>query len=308
MQILPIVVGLVVIVLAALVIRSMLGGKGDYEIKVSDEIVVGETAEATLTGSKVDKESTEVEWTSKDSNVISVEGDGTTCTLTAESLGRATIVATVDGETAATRTVTVVETATGVTEIRVTQDSITVRSGETYTISATVVMEEGKSPAGIKWSSADSSVATVDDSGVVTARDVGKTIVKGVAGDKTVEVTVEVVENPNAVPHDSTQDAGQGPEEGAQTGATGGNTTGGTGGNASGGSTGSTTGGTTGGTTTGGTTGGNTTGGTGGNASGGTTGGTGDTTGGNTGDTTGGTTGGTTGETGGETGQTGTGE
>ena len=193
-QILPIVVGLVVIVLAALVIRSMLGGKGDYEIKVSDEIVVGETAEATLTGSKVDKESTEVEWTSKDSNVISVEGDGTTCTLTAESLGRATIVATVDGETAATRTVTVVETATGVTEIRVTQDSITVRSGETYTISATVVMEEGKSPAGIKWSSADSSVATVDDSGVVTARDVGKTIVKGVAGDKTVEVYQSVLD------------------------------------------------------------------------------------------------------------------
>ena len=39
-----------------------------------------------------------MEWTSKDSNVISVEGDGTTCTLTAESLGRATIVATVDGD------------------------------------------------------------------------------------------------------------------------------------------------------------------------------------------------------------------
>lgn len=51
MQFVPIILGLVVIILAALVIRSMLGGKGDYEISFSTEsIVVGETATATLTG------------------------------------------------------------------------------------------------------------------------------------------------------------------------------------------------------------------------------------------------------------------
>lgn len=218
-QILPIVVGLVVIILAALVIRSMLGGASGYEIQVASSIVVGETATATLTGSDSNGlSSASIEWTSKDNNVVSVEGDGATCTLTAESLGRATIVVSVDGETVANKTVEVVQTAEGVSEIRVSQDSITIRSGETYTIDATVVMESDEYPtATIKWSSNDTSVAKVDDSGVITAQEVGKAIIKGVAGTKTVEIAVEVVENPNSTPHDSTQDAGQAPEEGTQT-------------------------------------------------------------------------------------------
>ncbi len=282
----PIVVGLVVIVLAALVIRSMLGGKGDYEIKFSTpSIVVGETAEATLMGIKNGGAEPAVEWTSKDNNVVSVSGNGLTCTLTAESLGRATIVATIDGETAATNTVEVVETARGVMDIRVSQDSVTIRSGETYTINATVSMEkDDMAPATIKWSSNDTAVAKVDNAGVVTGQDVGKAIIKGVAGEKTVEIAVEVVENPNSTPHDSTQDAGQAPEEGVTPPKADGNngTTGGTGNTGNTGGTGGT--GNTGNTGgTGGT--GNTgnTGGTGGTGNTGNTGGTGST--GNTGNT-----------------------
>ena len=219
LQILPIVVGLVVIILAALVIRSMLEGKGDYEIKFSTQsIVVGETATATLEGVESGAAEPAVEWTSKDNNVVSVEGTGVTCTLTAKSLGSATIVAAIDGETVATNTVQVVSTAPGVQEIRVTQDSVTIRSGETYTIDATVVMESDEySTPSIKWSSNDTSVAKVSEDGVITAQDVGKAIIKGVAGEKTVEIAVEVVENPNSTPHDSTQDAGQSPEDGADT-------------------------------------------------------------------------------------------
>lgn len=290
MQFLPIIIGLVVIVLAVLVIRSMVAGKGDYKIDFStSEIVVGETATATLnTGSTSSSNGSSAEptvvWTSSENNVVTVEGDGLTATLSAESLGSATITASIDGEKVASGTVTVVETATGVDSIRVTNESITVRSGETYPIDATVVMDDtSKTPATIKWSSNDTSVATVDDKGVVTAKQVGSAIIKGVAGSKTVEVAVSVVENPNSTPHDSTKDAGNAADDGS-TGTTTNNNNNNTG------------------TTTGGTTGSNDTTGTG------TTGNTGNTTTGSN-DTTGTTTGGTgTGTTGGTTEGTSTGD
>ena len=44
------IIGLVVIILAALVIRNMLSGNSDYSIQVSSNIVLGETATATLVG------------------------------------------------------------------------------------------------------------------------------------------------------------------------------------------------------------------------------------------------------------------
>ena len=273
MQFLPIIIGLVVIVLAVLVIRSMVAGKGDYKIDFStSEIVVGETATATLnTGSTSSSNGSSAEptvvWTSSENNVVTVEGEGLTATLTAESLGSATITASIDGEKVASGTVTVVESATGVDSIRVTNESITVRSGETYPIDATVVMDDtSKTPATIKWSSNDTSVATVDDKGVVTAKQVGSAIIKGVAGSKTVEVAVSVVENPNSTPHDSTKDAGNAADDGS-TGTTTNNNNN---------NTGTTTGGTTGSndTTGTGTTGNTTTGGTGSNDTTGTTGGT----------------------------------
>ena len=169
---------------------------------------------------------------------------------------------------------------------------VTNNAGETYTINATVEMEKADmTPATIKWSSNNTSVAEVDSEGVITAREVGNAIIKGVAGEKTVEIAVEVVENPNSTPHDSTQDAGREPEEGQDAtnnnnnsnnnsnsnnssnnqnnssnggGTTSGNSgTGGTGdGNQTNGGTGNTTTGGTGGTADGGATGGQGTGGT----------------------------------------------
>ena len=254
--------------LAFLVIRNMLGAGSDYSIQMAtSNIVAGETAEATLVGkdNAALAESTQVTWTSQDNNVAEVSGTGPTAEITGVALGNATIVATMNGETVATQTVTVVDTAPGVLAIRVTEDEVTIRSGETYTIDATVEMEEGLPAASIDWSSNNTAVATVSEDGTITGRDVGNAIIKGVAGEKTVEIAVEVVENPNSDTHDPAQDVGQEPEEGADTGTEGtGTTTGGTGGTTDTGTTGGTTDtgdtGTTGGTTDTGETG--TTGGT----------------------------------------------
>lgn len=192
-QLVPIILGLVVIVLAALVIRSMLGGKSGYELEFSTKnIVVGETATATLKGVDSNAAEPEVLWTSSENNVVSVEGEGLECTLTAKSLGSATIIATVEGEKVASGTVTVVDTALGLSPSGEPGRGDHF-SGETYTINATVEMEKADmTPATIKWSSNNTSVAEVDSEGVITAREVGNAIIKGVAGEKTVEIAVEV--------------------------------------------------------------------------------------------------------------------
>jgi hypothetical protein len=101
-----------------------------------------------------------------------------------------------------------------VVQITVTQESVTIRSGDTYTIQATVVMEsDDMSPAKITWTSKDASIARVSDDGVITARDVGQTIIKGTAGEQSAEIVVTVVENPDATPANSTGSTGTAPDE-----------------------------------------------------------------------------------------------
>ena len=248
----PIVLGLIVVVIAGLAVKHFVGGSGsgDYTIEFSSRnIVLGETATATITPAPEDPAT--VTWSSGDNTVVAVEGDGATCTLTAKSEGQATIVATI-GDKTVSNTVVVSKYAKGVKEITVPNERIDVYSGETATITATVVMEEGLSPAKITWTSNDPSVAPVTDAGVVTGRDVGTAIIKGTAGDKTVEVIVTVKENPNVTPNDPSQDVGQPDESTDQTGS---GTTGDTGSTGTNGTTGDAANTGTGGNDTTGTTG-----------------------------------------------------
>ncbi len=153
--------------------------------------------------------------------MISVSGDGPTATLTAESLGNATIVASINGGDRGhpDRHRRGNRRGCGCHPGQSGGDHHP--SGESYTINATVEMEEEyqDSPATIQWSSNNTSVATVSEDGVITARQVGNAIIKGVAGTQTVEISVEVVENTSTdnSTHDATQDVGQEPEDGTQT-------------------------------------------------------------------------------------------
>ena len=217
---LPAIIALIVLVVAALVIKTLWGSLSgsDYKISfTSDTIVVDETVEATITGIP-DGASPTVNWISGDTSVVAItESEGASCTLTAKSEGTATIAATItpeDGskDVSISGTLTVVKTAPGVLGITLAVESATVYSGENYTISATVNMEDGYSPAKISWTSNDASVARVSDEGVVSARDVGTAIITATAGEKTAEFVVTVVENPNGTPPDDSQLTAQAPE------------------------------------------------------------------------------------------------
>ena len=214
--IVPVILSLVLIVLAALIIKSFIGGGGsDYALDISSKtIVVDETATATVTGLSA-TETYDIQWSSSDNGVISVDGNGETCTLLAKSNGSVTITATVNGETVED-TVMVVDVAPGVEDIKFTEEVVEIISGETYTVNATVIMEsEDMTPAKLSWSSSDNSVARVSEDGVIEAREVGTAIIKATAGEQTAEIAVTVVPNPNSENHDESASTGTEPEEGA---------------------------------------------------------------------------------------------
>ena len=215
-QIIPIAVGLVFIILAALILKSFIGGGGsDYALSISSKtIVVSETATATVTGLS-EAETYDIQWSSSDNGVISVDGDGATCTLLAKSNGSVTITATVNGETVED-TVMVVDVAPGVKDIKFTEEVVEIISGQSYTVNATVIMEsEDMTPAKLSWSSSDNSVARVNDDGVIEAREVGTAIIKATAGEQTAEIAVTVVPNPDSETHDESESTGAEPEEDA---------------------------------------------------------------------------------------------
>lgn len=218
--ILPIAIGVVVIIVAILLISSLLGGgNSDYKIAFeSDTIVPGETTTASITG-LVASQDYDIQWFSSDPNVVSLKSDGTTCLLTANSVGTVNIGATIiDGgdETNISATLIVAETAPGVLKISMATESVEIYAGETYKAKATVVMESSDmSPAKLTWESNDPSVARVDSNGEITAREVGMAIIKASAGGQTAEIAVTVVENPNNQQHDASQTTGTEPEEGA---------------------------------------------------------------------------------------------
>ena len=214
--IVPVVLSLVLIVLAVLIIKSFVGGGGsDYALSISSKtIVVDETATATVTGLSA-TETYDIQWSSSDNGVISVDGNGETCTLLAKSNGSVIITATVNGETVED-TVMVVDVAPGVKDIKFGQETVEIISGQTYTVDATVIMEsEDMTPAKLSWSSKDNSIARVSDDGVIEAREVGTTTIKATAGEQTAEIVVTVVPNPDSDTHDESQSTGTEPEEGA---------------------------------------------------------------------------------------------
>lgn len=214
----PIVVGVAVIIMALLVINSITGKKDDCVIEFSaEEIVVGETATASVMNLPEGVDESTIRWTSNDNNIVTVTGAGATATLQAKREGQVTIGAQLGDEEAISGTVKVVRTATGVLGITVEQEEMTIQSGESQKIQWKVQMkDEDMTPAFVTWSSQNSSVATVSEDGTVTARNVGQTNIKGTAGEKSVEVVINVVKNPDTPEHDPTSDTGNEPIEGTE--------------------------------------------------------------------------------------------
>ena len=129
----------------------------------------GDTVQLTATVEPANATNKGVTWSSDDETVATVDTDGN---ITAVSAGTATItVTTADGNKTAACAVTVNADTVPVTGVTLSQTQASLysnRTPNTLTLTATVAPDDATNKA-VTWISSNSTVATVDANGVVTA-------------------------------------------------------------------------------------------------------------------------------------------
>lgn len=154
-------------------------------------MTVGDTKQLTATVSPSNATDKSISWTSNNNSVATVSSSGL---ITAKAQGSATITCKANdgsGETA-TCSVNVNSSVIEPTSISVSPSSKTVKVGDTFYCSYT--LSPSNATSAVTWSSDNSSIATVNSSGKVTAKSVGSTYINAnTANGKTdwCKVTVE---------------------------------------------------------------------------------------------------------------------
>ncbi len=168
------------------------------EIKLDNEsLSLEEGASKTITASVKPLNVTDktITWKSSDESVATVDVTGK---VTAVKAGEATITATAaDGsKVTAECKVTVSKKVVYATELSISKTSLSLVEGETSTLTAKIVPDNATNKA-VNWSSNNTSVATVDKDGKITAVKAGFVLITATAADgsgKTASCKLTVVE------------------------------------------------------------------------------------------------------------------
>ena len=143
----------------------------------------GDQTEIFATVNPSDATDKTVTWTSSDESVASVSGG----VITAHKSGTATITATA-GDKSATCAVTV---TTPVSGINLDRSGVALTEGEFVTLTATVNPDDADDKT-VSWATSNASVATVDNTGKVTAKAVGAAVITATCGAFSATCTVTV--------------------------------------------------------------------------------------------------------------------
>lgn len=178
------------------------------EVTVNEQtlaLVEGESKTLTATVTPDNATDKAVSWSSSDKEVATVAPNGV---VTAVKAGTATItVTTHDGGKTATCAVTVTAATVSVTGVALGEETLTLKKGTDHTLVATVAPENATDKA-VTWTSSDDEVATVSESGVVTALKEGTTTVTATTHDggktSTCAVTVPVKGQAKVDPYEVT--------------------------------------------------------------------------------------------------------
>ena len=164
-------------------------------------LVEGESATVTATVSPDDATNKQVRWSSSSPNIQVSNGKITTSfpagspTTTIDgkiALGRGTITATTeDGKKKATCKVIVLAKTIDVTGVSLSETSLQLNKGDSRTLKATVKPDNATEKT-VQWSSSNTSVATVDQDGTVTAVGGGSATIKATAGNQSASCSVNV--------------------------------------------------------------------------------------------------------------------
>lgn len=150
------------------------GAEGPPVIKVSGVsldksplgLMVGDKVKLVATVFPVDATNKNVSYESDDNNIATVTQDGEICAV---ALGSTIVwVTTEDGQFKAGCTVYVIDTAPLVKEIELNETELTLAVGETFQLTAEIKPNYANN-RNIVWSSKNAQIATVDETGLVTA-------------------------------------------------------------------------------------------------------------------------------------------
>lgn len=134
-------------------------------------LVEGDSETLTATVAPSNATNKAVSWKSSDASVASVDNSGK---VTAVKAGSATItVTTTDGSKTATCSVTVTAKTIEVNDVGLDKSEMEMVAGDSYQLTVTL-KPDNASDKTLSWSSSDENVATVDNSGKVTAVSEGK--------------------------------------------------------------------------------------------------------------------------------------
>ena len=159
----------------------------------SISMLVGESKDIRCTVSPSTATDKSVSWSSSNTSVATVAYNSSVCTVKAKAVGSTTITArTSNGKTATcTVTVTAVIQPTGVS---INKSSVSLKVGESTSLTATVSPSNATNK-NVTWSSSNTSVATVNSSGIVAAVSKGKTtITVSTSNGKTASCAITVSE------------------------------------------------------------------------------------------------------------------
>jgi uncharacterized protein YjdB len=161
--------------------------------KTTDTINTGSTGQLTVTIAPTGATNQSVTWTSDNTAVATVSGNGL---VTGVAPGVANITATTEnGGFTVTCVVAVQPAAVGVSGVNIRKAKHTVTAGGSYLLTATITPDTATNQS-VTWSSSNTAVATISDSGLVTGVRAGSAYITATTVDGGFTATCVVTVNP----------------------------------------------------------------------------------------------------------------
>ncbi len=141
----------------------------------SSSLIVGSSTNATVAISPANASNRGVNWSSSNTSVATVNSSGN---VTATGVGICNITATAQDGSGVTGSaqLTVVSTLVPVSGVTISENAVQIEESYIITLAA-FVAPANASNKGVTWSSSNTSVATVNDSGMITTKGRGTTII-----------------------------------------------------------------------------------------------------------------------------------